>query len=187
MFSSPICTRPSGHSIVNSKRVPHAHWCSPVVSTLDVADMTPSGLMLIVFFMGVPAVAGVVVEGQSCHGSGRPPMVQTDRSVSSPRATTALQTLRQQAPFSSLKACPQQGALQCEARGFFHSTNPSSLAAAIATAARLAARRISLRTAALAQGSVSCRFVMAPSLFFCPFAVDPNGSESFGRHVNDRV
>lgn len=89
---------------------------------------------------------------------------------SSPRATTALQTLRQQAPFSSLKACPQHGALHCRARGLFHFHSPSSCAAAMATAARLAARRISLRTAALAHvSSVSCRFVMTPSsVFFAP-------------------
>lgn len=38
-------------------------------------------------------------------------------------------------------------------RGLFHFHTPSSAAAAIATAARLVARRISLRTAVLAQGS----------------------------------
>lgn len=120
-------------------------------------------------------------------------MVQTDRSFSSPRASATLSSRPDVVAgcFSSLSSDPlvmtAMGAFQGEARGLFHSTNPSSLAAASATVARLAARRISLRTAALAQGSVSCRFVMAPSLFFCPFAVDPNGSESFGRHVNDRV
>lgn len=43
--------------------------------------------------------------------------------------------------------------------GLFHFHSPSSCAAAMATAARLAARRISLRTAALAQ--VSCSFCIA--------------------------
>lgn len=66
-----------------------------------------------------------------------------------------------------------------------HSHTPSSVAAAIATAARLVALRISLRTAVLAH--VSFSFCMSPSSLFCLFGVDPNGSQNFGRLVNDRV
>lgn len=86
-------------------------------------------------------------------------MVQTDRSFSIPRASATLSSRSDVVAgcFSSLSSDPlvmtAMGAFQGEARGLFHSTNPSSLAAASATVARLAARRISLRTAALAQGS----------------------------------
>lgn len=57
----------------------------------------------------------------------------------------------------------------------FHSHTPSSVAAAIATAARLVALRISLRTAVLAH--VSFSFCMSPSSFFAclvSFQTAPN-------------
>lgn len=95
-------------------------------------------------------------------------MVQTDRSVSSPRDNFAQRSLRQQAPFSSLKACHQAVASLQRTRGLFHSTAPSSVAAPIATAARLVALRISRRSAVLAHVSFS-------SIARSPFRVDgPN-------------
>lgn len=89
---------------------------------------------------------------------------------SGPRAATTLSSRPDVVAgcFSSLGSDPlvmtAMGVFQGGARGLFHSTNPSSLAAAIATAARLAARRTSLRNAALAH--VSFSFCMSSSSFF---------------------
>ena len=61
-----------------------------------------------------------------------------------------------------------------------HSHTPSNAAAAIATAARLVARRISRRTAVLAQVWSSFSFGMSPVSFFARLAslrTDPNLSE----------
>lgn len=130
--------------------------------------------MAAVSFMGSPLVNGLVVEGQSCHVWGSHLFAAMHPSgVAAHQCARAVVSLLLTSVVAPVHGCFFHFHLRWQAaakrpgfatlgRGLTnrsrwkpgtnrtHSHTPSKAAAAIATAARLAARRISLRTAVLA-------------------------------------